>query len=85
MPVMSRPLNLIVPRVGGRNAVSRLKQVVLPAPFGPISAWVVPARTVSDTSSTATKPLNSRVRFTVSRMVSLTPGRLHFDMVPVTR
>ncbi len=48
MPVMSRPLNRIAPRVGGRNAVSRLKQVVLPAPFGPISAWIVPARTVSD-------------------------------------
>ena len=42
MPVMSRPLKRIVPRVGGRNVVSRLKQVVLPAPFGPISAWIVP-------------------------------------------
>ena len=39
---MSRPLKRIVPRVGGRNAVSRLKQVVLPAPFGPIRAWIVP-------------------------------------------
>jgi hypothetical protein len=28
--------------VGVRNLVSRLKQVVLPAPFGPISAWMVP-------------------------------------------
>ena len=26
------------PRVGSRKCVSRLKQVVLPAPFGPISA-----------------------------------------------
>ena len=39
---MSRPLNSIVPRVGGRNLVNRLKQVVLPAPLGPISAWIVP-------------------------------------------
>ena len=33
--VMSMPLNRICPRVGVRNFVSRLKQVVLPAPFGP--------------------------------------------------
>ncbi len=73
MPVILRPLNRMVPLLGGRNAVSRLKQVVLPAPFGPISAWMVPARTLSDTSSTATKPPNSRVKFMVSRMVLLTP------------
>ena len=36
--VMSRPLKMIRPRVGSRNFVSRLKQVVFPAPFGPISA-----------------------------------------------
>ena len=29
--------------VGNRNLVSRLKKVVLPAPFGPISAWICPA------------------------------------------
>ena len=38
--VMSCPLKRIVPAVGGRNLVSRLKQVVLPAPLGPISAWM---------------------------------------------
>ena len=42
-PVMSRPLKRMRPRVGARKCVSRLKQVVLPAPFGPISAWMVPA------------------------------------------
>ena len=36
--VMSRPSKTIRPRVGERNLVSRLKQVVLPAPFGPMSA-----------------------------------------------
>ena len=36
--VMSRPLYTIRPRVGFMNLVRRLKQVVLPAPFGPISA-----------------------------------------------
>ncbi|MNL67399.1 hypothetical protein D3C87_1919800 [compost metagenome] len=36
--VMSSPLKRMLPDVGSRNFVSRLKQVVLPAPFGPISA-----------------------------------------------
>ena len=36
--VMSCPLNWIEPDVGTRNLVSRLKQVVLPAPLGPINA-----------------------------------------------
>jgi hypothetical protein len=31
---MSMPLKRISPRVGSRNLVSRLKQVVLPAPLG---------------------------------------------------
>ena len=43
--VMSRPLNVIRPPVGATNFDSMLKQVVLPAPFGPISAWIVPRRT----------------------------------------
>src|SRR5260221_1379441 len=68
--VMSWPLKRIVPRVGCRNLVSRLKVVVLPAPLGPISAWMVPRPTRRSTSSTATKPLNSFVRPRVSRMVS---------------
>ncbi len=69
--VMSMPLNRIVPRVGVRNFVSRLKQVVLPAPLGPIRAWIAPRRTFRLTSLTATKPLNSLVRPRVSRMISL--------------
>jgi hypothetical protein len=36
--VTSSPSNTIVPSVGVRNLVRRLKQVVLPAPFGPINA-----------------------------------------------
>src|SRR5215469_3192166 len=53
-----------------RNLVSRLKKVVLPAPFGPISAWISPRRTRRSTSFTATKPLNSFVRPRVWRMKS---------------
>ena len=85
IPVMSRPLNVILPRVGGRKEVSRLKHVVLPAPLGPIRAWMLPVSTDRSTASTATKPLNSRVRPTVSRMVSVTPGRLPIlQLVPVS-
>jgi hypothetical protein len=50
--------------------VSRLNVVVLPAPFGPMSAWIAPRRTWRFTPSTATKPLNSLVRPRVSRMTS---------------
>ena len=45
--------------------------VVLPAPFGPISAWICPRRTCRSTLSTAVKPLNSLVSPRVSRMSSL--------------
>ncbi len=69
-PVMSRPLKVMRPRVGARKCVSRLKQVVFPAPFGPISAWMVPRCTRRLTSFTATKPRNSLVSSWVSRMVS---------------
>ena len=70
-PVMSRPLKLMRPRVGARKWVSRLKQVVFPAPFGPIRAWMLPRRTRRLTSLTATKPRNSLVRPSVSRMTSV--------------
>src|SRR4051794_38160960 len=58
---MSCPRNTICPRVGVRNLVRRLKTVVLPAPFGPMSAWIEPSRMARFTSFTATKPLNSFV------------------------
>src|ERR1051325_1317859 len=58
------------PRVGCRNLVRRLKQVVLPAPFGPISACTQPRATRRLTPLTATKPANSLVSPSVSRMHS---------------
>src|SRR5437867_11169674 len=69
-PVISRPLKRMRPRVGVRKWVNRLKQVVFPAPLGPMSAWIVPRRTRSATSLTATNPWNSLVRPSVSRMTS---------------
>src|SRR5262249_13734257 len=59
------------PRVGARNLVSRLKQVVLPAPFGPIIAWMVPRATRNATPLTATNPATFLVRSSVSRIVSV--------------
>jgi hypothetical protein len=56
---MSMPLKWMVPFVGCRNLVSRLKTVVLPAPLGPISAWMLPRLMFRFTSCTAAKPLNS--------------------------
>ena len=46
---MSRPVVDDLPGGGSRNFVRRLKTVVLPAPFGPISAWIVPRRILRST------------------------------------
>src|SRR5581483_8569059 len=58
------------PSLGLKNLVRRLKQVVLPAPFGPIMAWIVPRRTLRFTPLTARKPANSLESPSVSRMNS---------------
>src|SRR6266436_2490810 len=63
---------MICPALGSRNFVNRLKTVVLPAPFGPINAWIVPRRILRSTPCTAVKPRNSLVRLRVSRMTSST-------------
>ena len=55
-PTRSRPSNDTEPRSGLRWPVMRLKKVVLPAPLGPITAWVSPASRSNDTSRVATKP-----------------------------
>src|SRR5579864_6119345 len=60
----------MAPEVAGRNRVSRLKTVVLPAPLGPIRAWMVPRRTRRSMPSTATKPWNSFRSPRVSRIIS---------------
>jgi hypothetical protein len=64
--VMFCPLKRMVPAEGVRNLVSRLKQVVFPAPLGPMSAWMLPAATRRLTFFTATNPRNSFVNPTVS-------------------
>src|SRR3954462_4823637 len=58
-----------------------LKNVVLPAPFGPISDTTAPRGTVKSTSSLATSPPNSLRRRTVSRRTVSGTG----DLVVVER
>src|ERR1700730_15597691 len=79
--VTSFPSKKMLPRVGTRNLVSKLKNVVLPAPFGPINAWMWPRRTRKSTPPTATNPLNSFVRPRVSMIISSAIGTpdLHGD------
>src|ERR1039458_5188315 len=72
------------PEVEARSPESRLASVVLPAPLGPITAWIWSVKKSSDTSFTAASPpkcLDRRsVRSTASviarlRRFSQQPGR----------
>src|SRR5439155_13871898 len=51
--VMSSPAKRTRPRSGSRLPASWLIRVVLPAPFGPMIAWVSPSRISRATSSLA--------------------------------
>ena len=55
VPVISLPSKMILPEVGGKVPVSRLKSVVLPAPFGPMIECRLPASMARLTSFTATR------------------------------
>ena len=57
-PVMSHPSRRMRPSVGGRQPVTRLKSVVLPAPFGPITAEIEPCAIENETWLTACSPPN---------------------------
>jgi hypothetical protein len=69
--VMSSPLNRIAPEVGAMNRVSRLKTVVFPAPFGPMSAWIDPRCTRRSTPATAQNPAKCFLSARASRMTSV--------------
>ena len=55
-PGSSRPFSARVPLSGGNRPETRLNRVVLPAPFGPISAWISPAPIVRLALVTARMP-----------------------------
>src|SRR5687768_2070645 len=58
MPVMSRPSRRTEPASARRWPVMRLKNVVLPAPLGPMMAAICPRVTPRLTPPTAWKPSN---------------------------
>src|SRR3954454_18499111 len=64
VPAISRPSSCHVPSSGLSKPVRRLNSVVLPAPFGPISAVMAPRCTSMWSTSTAVRP--PKVRFTPS-------------------
>ena len=59
--VMSSPANTMRPAFGVWKPEMRLNSVVLPAPFGPITAVTPPSATSRSMASTATSPPNRRV------------------------
>src|SRR2546429_5582902 len=69
---MSRPAKRISPRSEGKVPEIWLMSVVLPAPLGPISAWISPLSTSSVTSSVATTPTK---RFDTRLSSSTAPPR----------
>src|SRR5260370_1010197 len=73
-PVMSRPSKTTRPAVGVNRPVTLLNRVVLPAPFGPMSANTSPRLMCRLTLSTATSPPKRFVRFVSSRMLSVVSG-----------
>src|SRR5574342_630634 len=74
-PAMSRPSKTIRPEVGACCPVSRLKNVVLPAPLGPMTEWSDPASTSIVTSLTAVRAPKDFVRRSVlTRGIGPYPG-----------
>ena len=76
-PSSVSPSNDHVPELGLSKPVSRLKNVVLPAPLGPMSAVMAPRSTSQWSTLTAVRPPNRRVMLSATRIGSFfgTPGR----------
>src|SRR4051794_11831395 len=55
---ISRPANAIVPASGRISPANAETSVVLPAPFGPMTAWISPCVIESATSPSASSPPN---------------------------
>src|ERR1700732_2801056 len=73
---MGRDLNRTSPPSRRMKPVTRLKTVVLPEPFGPISPVMLPSATDREQPSTATTPPNRLERFAISsRLIGTPPGR----------
>src|SRR5918996_1356222 len=75
-PPKASPLNVHVPVSGLSKPLIRLKKVVFPAPFGPMSAVIAPRCTSRCSTSTAFSPPNAREMLSHTRIASglATPG-----------
>src|SRR5882724_4798968 len=74
-PTTLRPSSRIRPALGRRKPVTRLKAVVLPAPFGPMSPRISPGSTSKERRETARSPPKSLVRsVTVSKGMGVPSG-----------
>src|SRR5438045_303509 len=65
-PVMSSPSNRMCPEDGRNTPVRQLKNVLLPAPFGPITARTSPRSTAKLTRLSAVRPPKRTVRSLVA-------------------
>src|SRR5690606_34158995 len=73
-PPISWPRKRIRPSSGGITPATRLKSVVLPAPFGPMSATISPRRTASEALATARRPRKLLETPATSSRVSVDSG-----------
>ena len=67
-PVMFSPLRMMRPAVGRMTPVRQLKNVLLPAPFGPMIARISPRATSKSTPLSAARPPKRTVRPSVRRV-----------------
>src|SRR5687767_3418207 len=78
-PVMSVPSKRMRPPLGWSTPVRQLKNVDLPAPFGPMTARISPDGTATETSLSAVSPPKRTVRPWVARRGAAPPPRLDGD------
>ena len=74
-PVMSSPLNRMRPEVGRSTPVRQLKNVLLPAPFGPMMARISPRWTSKLTLLSAVSPPKRMVSPSVRSTAGRAPPR----------
>src|SRR5436305_171809 len=82
-PVMSSPSNRMCPEEGRNTPVRQLKNVLLPAPFGPIIARTSPCSTAKLTRLSAVRPPKRTVRSSVDNNDAApvsTPHRCVLDL-----
>src|SRR6266480_4326343 len=70
-PAMPSPLRRMRPEVGRMTPVRQLKNVLLPAPLGPMMARISPRLTSKSTELSAVRPPNRTVSASVRRIGAL--------------